>query len=254
MHSTRTEPSRHNPLLSARPRRIPRPSTDPQRLNPTRRPRCRRPPHRPLGSCPCVPSFRVGNPNYRTGCHSKRRLRIEAQLARAWHNRDYLVTALRRCAANGHPELTAIADQLALVSLEALGVRVITHPARGGSRRQLPYYVPDVALELVTAFLQLSHAGRLHVRRVEQLALREALWARATLVRALDRERRSAYRTAAPHPSSRKTGDTSSCLSSSSEGPAPNYFEEKYGRDGGGGSRQGAEDPGPANREVAGNR
>src|SRR5262245_32898061 len=238
MHSTRTEPSRHNPLLSARPGRIRRPWTDRQRLNLTWWRRCRRHPHRPLGSCPCVPSFRVGNPNYRTGCHSKRRLRIEAQMARAWHNRDYLVTALRRCAANGHPELAAIADQLALVSLQALGVRILPHPARGGRRRQLPYYVPDVALGLVTAFLQLSHAGRVYVRRVEQLAYREALWARATLVRALDRERRTAYTTAAPHPSSRKTGDTSSCLSSSSEGPAPNYFEEKYGRHGAGGSGQ----------------
>lgn len=236
MHSTKPEGDRHNVTLSARPRRARRPWSDRARLERTWFKRCRAHGRPAATSCGCDPTRFIGNANYRSGAHCKRRLRIESQLARTWPTREHLVAALRRRAAEDRPELTAIADQLAIVTLESLGVRTLTHPARGGGKRQLPYYIPDVALELVTAFLGLAHTARRWLDRLAQHAYRATMWARVTLMRALDRDLRTAYRSAAPHPSSDSQESRTLLPVGDSDAPARNFFEEKYGRHAAGGS------------------
>ena len=176
------------------------------------------------------------NKNYRRGCHSKRRSRIESHLARTWPRRELLVAQLRRRAAEDQAELTAVADHLAIVTLASLGVRILTHPARGGGKRQSPYYIPDVALPMVTAFLAHVDTARRFLDRLAQQAYRAAMWARTTLLRALDRDRRTAYRSAAPHPSSGSQESKTLLPTGSSDGPDRNYFAEKYARHAAGGS------------------
>jgi len=226
----------HSTPYQKSPRRARRPWSDRARLDVTWFKRCRAHGRTAATSCTCDPSNFIGNANYRTGAHSKRRLRMESQLARAWRDRDLLVAALRRRAEEDLLGLTAVADQLAIVTLDSLGVRILTHPARGGGKRRLPYYIPDVALALVAAFLGIADTARRFLERLAQHAYRAAMWARATFLRALYRDRRTAYRSAAPHPSSGSQESRTLLPTGSSDGPDRNYFAEKYARHAAGGS------------------
>lgn len=123
------------------------------------RPNTRRP--RPLAWC--LAHTWTRNANFRSAAHCKRRMRSEGELARGLKVREALVAALRKRADRSHRREACLqaAQQLAIVTPASLGVEAVLHPARGGSKRELPWYIPDAALPAVAVFLGLVRWAKL---------------------------------------------------------------------------------------------